>query len=214
MAPGVRNTLIACTVFIVVVVGLFVHGVVRKPGLTDEQLRDDHGTVVLPQAREPSPFELVRHDGRPFTEADLRGRWTFAYFGFTHCPDICPVSLAVLAEARRQLAEAEAQDRFDVVLFTVDPERDTPEVLETFVTYFDPDFVGVTGEHAAIAALARDVSVAFARVPSETDADGYVVDHTGNIVIFNPRGHYHGFIRLPHDPERILTAYRTLAGRP
>ncbi len=213
MSIGVRNTLIGCALFMALVLGLFVHSIVRSPGLSDDQLREDYGTVVLPQPRAPSAFSLIRHDGETFTEADLRGRWTFAYFGFTHCPDICPVTLAVLAEARRQLAEANGREPFDVVLFTVDPERDTPEVLANFVRYFDSDFAGATGEQVQIASLAREVSVAFAKVPSADDPDGYVVDHTGNIVIFNPRGHYHGYIRLPHTPERVLTAYRTLADR-
>lgn len=213
MAPGVRNTIIGCVLFMALVLGLFVNKILYKPGLSDDQLRDEYGTVVLPQPRAPSAFRLERHDGRAFTEADLRGSWTLAYFGFTHCPDICPVTLAVLGEARRQLAEANGYPPFDVVLFTVDPERDTPEVLSEFVRYFHPDFVGATGEHAVLATLAREVSVAFAKVPSTQDPDGYVVDHTGNIVIFNPRGHYHGYIRLPHTPERILTAYRTLADR-
>ncbi|MCC5873129.1 MAG: SCO family protein [Gammaproteobacteria bacterium] len=213
MAPGVRNTLIGCALFMALVLGLFVNNIVRTPGLSDDQLREEYGTVVLPQPRAPSPFRLVRDDGSPFTEADLQGSWTLAYFGFTHCPDICPVTLAVLGEARRQLAESNGHAPFDVALFTVDPERDTPEVLSEFVNYFHPDFVGVTGEHGVLASLAREVSVAFAKVPSAHEPDGYVVDHTGNIVIFNPRGHYHGYIRLPHTPERVLTAYRTLVDR-
>ncbi len=212
MSTGVRNTLIGCGLFIVVVVALFVNNIVRSPDLTDDQLRDDLGTVILPQPRALSGFELVRHDETPYTEEDLEGQWTFAYFGFTHCPDICPVTLAVLAETRRQLQEA-GETPFEVVLFTVDPERDTPEVLTEFVDYFDPEFVGVTGEHAEIAQLAREVSVGFARVPAENEPDGYVVDHTGNIVVFNPRGHYHGYIRLPHRPDRIATSYREIKRR-
>lgn len=213
MAPGVRNTIIGCVLFMTLVLGLFINNIVRQPGLTDEQLREEYGTVILPQPRAPSSFRLVRDDGAPFTETDLEGSWTFAYFGFTNCPDICPVTLAVLAQARRELAEDEDLEPFDVALFTVDPERDTPEVLAEFVHYFHPDFFGVTGEHGVLASLAREVSVAFAKVPSEQDPDGYVVDHTGNIVIFNPRGHYHGYIRLPHTTERVLTAYRTLSDR-
>lgn len=213
MNPGVRNTVIGCVLFMALVLGLFVNNILRSPGLSDDQLREEYGTVILPKPREPSSFRLTRDDGSPFTEADLQGSWTLAYFGFTHCPDICPVTLAVLSEARRQLAESDGHPPFDVALFTVDPERDTPEVLAEFVNYFHPDFVGVTGEHRELAALAREVSVAFAKVPSDSDPDGYVVDHTGNIVIFNPRGHYHGYIRLPHTPERVLTAYRTLVDR-
>lgn len=212
MSSGIRNTLIACGVFMVVVVGLFVNNIVRSPAITDDQLRDDFGTMILPEPRATSGFELLRHDETAFTESDLEGQWTFSYFGFTHCPDICPVTLSVLAEARRQLQEA-GETPFEVVLFTVDPARDTPEVLAEFVDYFDPEFVGVTGAHSVIAQLAREVSVGFAQVPAEGEPDGYVVDHTGNIVVFNPRGHYHGYIRLPHRPDRIVTSFREIRQR-
>ena len=209
MTPGVRNTVIGCIVFMAVVLGLFVNNMVRPPAVSLDQLRDEFGTLVLPQPREVSAFELVAHDGGAFTGQDLVGQWTFAYFGFTHCPDICPVTLAVLAQARRTLLEAD-REPFDVALFTVDPERDTPEVLDEFVAYFDPAFRGVTGSREEMARLAQQVSVAFAKVPAEHEPDGYVVDHTGNIVIFNPRGHYHGYIRMPHTPERVLAAFRGL----
>lgn len=213
MRAGVRHTLIGCVLFMALVLGLFINSIVRDTGLSDDMLREQYGTIILPQPRAPSDFSLLRHDETPFTADDLRGSWTFAYFGFTYCPDICPVTLAVLGEARRQLAEAGDHEPYDVVLFTVDPERDTPEVLAEFVQYFHDDFVGVTGAHAELARLAREVSVAFAKVPAPDQPDGYVVDHTGNIVIFNPQGHYHGYIRLPHTPERVLTAYRTLRER-
>ncbi|MDZ7825473.1 MAG: SCO family protein [Gammaproteobacteria bacterium] len=217
MSSGIRNTILACLAFMALMVGLFVNNMLREPELSDDELREQ-GIIVLPQPRELEPFELTGSNGEPFTREDLVGQWTFAYFGFTHCPDICPVTLSVMGRARQQLLEAESGKEseagaFQGIMVSVDPERDTPEVLEEFVTYFSPDFVGVTGSREEIAELAGQVSVAFAAMPDPDAPDGYVVDHTGNIVIINPRGHYHGFIRMPHSADQVVLAYETLRGR-
>jgi len=212
MQPGIRNTLIGCVVFMALMLGLFLNNALRTPELTNEQLRE-HGIVVLPTPREVAPFELVDEDGEPFRREDLAGRWTLAYFGFTHCPDICPVTMSVLGQVHGALEEEGVADPFRGLLVSVDPERDTPEVLDEYVAFFDPDFGGVTGPKDEIARLASQVSVAFAAVPRPDAEDGYTVDHSGNIVLFNPRGHYAGFIRMPHSAEQIELAFRTLQAR-
>lgn len=219
MSAGIRNTILACLAFMGLMVALFVNNMLREPQLSDDALREE-GIVVLPRPQELSPFELTASSGEPFSREDLEGRWTFAYFGFTHCPDICPVTLSVMGQAVERL-EAEAGEQeteagdpaFRGIMVSVDPARDTPAVLDEFVTYFSPDFIGVTGTREAIAGLASQVSVAFAAVPAADQPDGYVVDHTGNIVVFNPRGHYHGYIRMPHSADQLIVAYRTLAAR-
>ena len=212
---GIRTTVLLCAVFITIVVSMFVYSVVREPQLSDSELRE-RGVFLLPTPREVS-FELTNHEGETFTQSDLEGRWTFAYFGFTHCPDICPTSMAVLGQAERLLhggpggqgTNAETAN-FLGMLVTVDPDRDTAEVLGRYVTAFSPRFVGLLGERAPLAEFATQVNVAFAKLPTD---DGYTVDHTGNIVIFNPRGHYHGFIKLPHDAETVRLTYQSLASR-
>ena len=217
MSSGIRNTILACLAFMALMVGLFLNNMLREPELSDDQLREE-GIIVLPKARELEPFELTGSDGEPFTREDLVGQWSFAYFGFTHCPDICPVTLSVMGRAHQQLLEPESgaeakAEAFQGIMVSVDPERDTPEVLDEFVTYFSPSFVGVTGTREKIAGLADQVSVAFAAMPDPDAPDGYVVDHTGNIVIINPRGHYQGFIRMPHSAEQVELAYETLRRR-
>lgn len=193
-------------------VGLFVHNMLRPPQLSDDALREK-GIVVLPKPRELQPFELKSSAGGTFGRDDLLGHWTFAYFGFTHCPDICPITLSVMAKARQKLVDAGVKDPFHGMLVSVDPERDTPQALADYVRYFSPSFIGLTGAHDDIAALASELSVAFAAVPAKDQPDGYVVDHTPNIVILNPRGHYYGYIRPPQDPEQLVLAFRSLSAR-
>lgn len=206
---SVRLTVALCLVFIGVVVGLFVYSVTRAPVLTDEQLLEQ-GIFILPRPREIAPFELTDHTGAPFTLDDLQGRWSFLFFGFTNCPDVCPTAMSVLAQAEQRLREIDPQaaERFHGVLVSVDPERDDEAALAAYVGAFSPRFTGVRGSREQVAELGLQLNVAFAKVP---DGDSYQVDHTANMVIVNPRGHYHGFIKMPHQADKIVAAFQTLS---
>lgn len=116
------------------------------------------------------------------------------FFGFTHCPDICPTTLAELAQLKAQLAGTEASAT-RVVMLSVDPARDTPERLAQYVPYFHADFVGVTGEFSEILSVAQRLNAPFRKV-SEPDAS-YQMEHSANVVLMNPRGDYHGFFARP-----------------
>lgn len=209
MTP-VARTVSLCLLFIVVVVGLSVYSKLRLPTLSEEELRAE-GVFTLPRPRDIAPFALVDHNGDAYDNARLQGRWTFIFFGFTHCPDICPTSMSEMGQADRALRDGgELQDGFQGILVTVDPERDTQALLGQYATAFSPRFYGVRGDREATAQFAQQVSAAFGKVPSDDEA-GYTMDHTGNIIIINPRGHYHGFIKLPHKAETIRLAYQSLA---
>lgn len=198
-----------CLALIAVVLGMLLHKVSRVPVLSEAELRE-RGVIVLPRPRELPAFELESHEGAPFTATAFEGRWSFVFFGFTHCPDICPVSMSVMAQARRQIEETYPGfvQEFNGVLVSVDPERDTVEAMARYVGAFSPEFMGATGTREQIAQLATAVNVAFGKVPD--GQGGYTVDHTGNIVIINPYGHYHGFIKMPHDPDTVREAFLAL----
>ena len=211
MAPGVRNSVLACVGFIAVVVGMYFYSMMRTPVLDVQELQE-RGVVVLPVARELDDFVLLDHRGDDFDITSLRGRWNFLFFGFSACPDVCPTALAALAQVERQLetsTDSALKEGFNVVFVTVDPERDDAQALAQYVEIFSPQFTGVTGSREQLAEFARQLNVAFMKVPLE--GGDYSVDHTGNIVIINPLGHYHGFIKMPHDAEKILLGYRSVA---
>ncbi len=192
----------------VVLVG-FVSNVMRENVLTPEELREQ-GTFVLPTPRELVLEGLTDTGGQPFTSARLEGKWTFLFFGFTSCPDVCPLAMSVLGQVERELeaqGETELHALFSGVLVSVDPDRDDAQTLATYVVSFSPRFTGVRGELAALAEFARQVNAAFMKVP---DGDGYTIDHTGNIVVINPRGHYHAFIKVPHERDKVLLAYKSI----
>ena len=215
----IRSTVLLCCVFIGIVLTMFVVSVTRTPQLSDEELRAA-GVFLLPTPREIADFSLLGQKGYTFSNESLEGKWSFLFFGFTHCPDVCPTSMAAMGRAERALyADQEmANEAFQGVLVSVDPKRDTPPKLGAYAEAFSPRFLGVSGAADELAAFARQLNVAFIEVATEVadsavEAAGYTVDHTGNIVIVNPRGHYHGFIKLPHKSETIRLTYQTLASQ-
>ena len=211
MSPGIRNTVLLCVAFIALVLGALVHTMLREPLLDADALRE-HGTFLLPAPRELKPFHLTDQNGRDFDNSNLTGHWSLVFFGFTACPDVCPVTLSVLAQVEKKLADSGQQallDQLKVYFVSVDPERDDAPTLGKFVAAFSPRFTGVTGSHDALAEFATQVNAAFMKVP---DANGgYVIDHTGNIVVIDPKGRYVAFITLPHTVDNVVMAYRSIA---
>ena len=203
---GIHRTVAILLVVVALVIGLQVYKVTREPPLDRDALREQ-GTMVFDQPRKVSAFELTDHRGETFTPDDLEGQWTLAFFGFTQCPDLCPMTMADLGRMMEQLDPALAEQT-QVLLVTLDPARDTPEVLAEYVPYFHEDFIGVTGEFLAIKRLASEVNVAFAKVTE--DEDDYTIDHSGHIVLFNPKGDYHAFFKPPLDPDTRSDHYRTI----
>lgn len=212
---SVAATVLFCLALAAAAVGALVYSVLREPVLSDDQLRE-LGVFVLPRPRALAEFQLESTRGSPFGAADLEGGWSFLFFGFTNCPDVCPTTMAMLAQAERELRawSPERADRFTGVLVSVDPERDDVATLGDYTAAFSPRFYGVTGSLEALAGFARQVNVAFGKVPApEGSAAEYLVDHGAQIVIVNPRGHYHGFIRAPHRAETIVQAFQSLSAR-
>ncbi|HET7852352.1 MAG TPA: SCO family protein [Methyloceanibacter sp.] len=134
------------------------------------------------------PFSLVGADGKPVTDRDFRGRYMLIFFGFTHCPDICPAELQVIAQALDQLGDK--ANKVVPVFITLDPERDTPEAMANYVKSFGPNFVGLTGSPEAIAAAAKAYRVSYAKVENKNSPGDYSVDHSALVYLMDPEGRY------------------------
>lgn len=202
---GVRLTVIGVVTAVVVILSGFFYKMTQPRVLNIYELREN-GAYLLETPRRFSDFELVNHRGEQVTKEAFTGKWTLIFFGFTHCPDICPTTLATAAKMYREL-EPEEKEALQIVLLTVDPERDTREKLASYVPYFNPDFVGITGDPFRILKLATELNIAYAKVLLEK---GYTVDHSGNLVIINPRGDYHGFFRQPIEHGNLRVAWRSI----
>jgi protein SCO1/2 len=164
--------------------------------------------VRLPDAPRLPALALVDETGSPFDGSRFRGRWTYVFFGFASCPDICPTTLATLAEVRQRLRELPLERQPAVLLVSVDPARDDPARLGAFVRHFDADFHAVTGEVAAIDRLASALGAAYARVP--LPGGGYTVDHSSSLFLVGPDGGLVATSGVPHDAAIIADDYRGL----
>jgi protein SCO1/2 len=152
-------------------------------------------------ARIGGPFALVGEGGKPVTDGDFRGRYMLVFFGFTHCPDICPAELQVMAQALDHLGDSAA--KVVPIFITLDPERDTPQAMTNYVKSFGPNFVGLTGSPEAIAAAAKAYRVSFAKVENVASPGDYSVDHSALAYLMDPDGHYHTHFSYGMSPEEM-----------
>jgi protein SCO1/2 len=165
--------------------------------------------VLFSETRALPGFALVDQSGRPFGPEQLRGHWTLLFFGFVNCPDVCPTTLATLAAARKSLADLPDAERPAVTLVSVDPGRDTPEVLARYVAHFDPSFRGITGSIDAINGLASALGVAVIVGPSAADGS-YAIDHSAAIFLVNPEGRIAALFGTPHEAGTIARDFRRI----
>jgi cytochrome oxidase Cu insertion factor (SCO1/SenC/PrrC family) len=148
---------------------------------------------VTGEALIASDFALTDHTGRRVTEADFAGRWQLVFFGFTYCPDICPTTLAYLARVLDLLGDQ--ADRVAPLFITVDPARDTPEVMAAFVAAFHPRLIGLTGTDDEIAAAAKAFRVYYERMDQADAPDGYLMAHAGYLYLMSPAGRFETVFR-------------------
>ena len=170
------------------------------------------GFVALSEPAPVIPFELTDARGESFAAERLRERWSFVFFGYANCPDICPTTMAVLGDAEQQMLDA-GDEAFQGVLVSVDPERDTPEALASYLGAFSPNFVGVTGPAPRIQSLAKSLHAGFAKVPVEDSALGYLMDHSSHLAVIDPQGRHYGYVRPPFEARRLASLTRSLHER-
>jgi protein SCO1/2 len=167
----------------------------------------ENATVMQPP-RPIGALDLLDQEGRPFTTDSLRDHWTVVFFGFTYCPDVCPTTLTSLAQVNRQLTDLPAAERPRVMLFTVDPERDTAERLKAYVQFFDPSFGAATGTPTAVQQAAAAFAVPFAKVPLPDG--GYTMDHGAGVFLVGPDGMVHAYASPPLRAEALARDYRRI----
>ena len=146
------------------------------------------------------PFRLTSHEGRPFTEENLKGKPFVVFFGFTHCPEVCPTTLYDLTQDMAALGPD--ADRLQAAFITVDPARDTPELMKTYLSSFDPRIVGLSGTEEEIAAAARAYKIYYRKVPTD---DGYTMDHSATLFLMDSKGEFYGTSNF-QEPEETRRA--------
>lgn len=203
---GILKTVLVIVILIALVLTAFIH-TMTQPRIMSVKELVNNGAITYEEPKPIKDFELLAHTGAPFTKEDLKGHWTLLFFGFTHCPDFCPTTLALLDSFYGQL-DSDVREQTEVVMVTVDPARDTPEVMADYVPRFNPDFVGVTGEFLPIKLLANQFHIGFQK--STGGGDHYHVEHGENIVLINPDGEYEGFFKPPYTLARLKATYQSI----
>ena len=152
-------------------------------------------------------FQLTVHDQKPLNIDRLKGKWTLLFFGYTHCPDICPTTLTELAQTAQQLEPSVLEDT-QFIFVSVDPRRDTPESLAAYVGYFNEHFLGATGSIEALAVLVRQLDSKFSL--GTNPAGEAIVNHSSAMLLIDPQVRYYARLKAPHYAEEIRTQYLAL----
>lgn len=151
------------------------------------------------QARTLVDFELRDQNNQPFGEKQLKGKWSLLFFGYTHCPDICPISLQAMAEMMKAIDDKHVREDLQVAFISVDPARDTPALLKSYVEYFNPSFIGATAVLPELKKLTASIGIAHKLEKKSDEQESYLVSHSGAIVLLNPQAEFSGLFSAPHD---------------
>jgi protein SCO1/2 len=199
-----RNTFLAAAFALAIAAA--VGGAWLAARLSAPELPEQARVLTTPRPLPAVP--ALDHAGEPFGPATLRGRWTVVFFGFTHCPDVCPATLQVLAGARSLLEDLPEAERPGVVMISVDPGRDSPERLGEYVPFFHPEFRGVHVPAEHLPEVARTFGAAYVYTPAGEDS--YTVDHTASLFLVDPQARVAAVFPTPHTAAGIATDLRRI----
>ena len=209
---NVLYTAFALAGVIALMLGLFVRQFVNPRELDTGWLRARHA-VIFEAPRQFDAPRLIDQDAKPFDGSAFQGKWSVVFFGFTHCPDVCPTTLSLLRQVEDRLRPAEGR-RLPVAFYlsSVDPARDTPEQLKPYVTHFSPNFRGLTGEFLDVHRFATQLNTPFRK--SLLEDGGYTVDHGSNLALIDQRGQFAGFVTPPFEVEKLTELLEVMRQRP
>jgi len=167
--------------------------------------------TLLPPPRTLPAFSLQQAGGTALTQDTLKGHWTVVFLGFTHCPDVCPTTLAQLAGAQKQWAAMPEASRPRVLFVSADPERDTPRIVADYAHAFHPDTLAATAPIPQLEAFARSLSLVFMKAPGASgDPNDYSIDHSAALVLLDPQARMAGVVQPPFDMKGIAADLETL----
>ncbi|MEM6998453.1 MAG: SCO family protein, partial [Pseudomonadota bacterium] len=160
--------------------------------------------LFWPNPKQIQEFDTTDQSGNTFNLNNLNEKWSFVFFGYTHCPDICPITMTVMNQVYTQLSTD--YKNLQIIFVSVDPQRDTIEKLQQYVSYFNPDFYGLGGSSNKVDSLTKQIGVAY-YLNNQNQAEGYLVDHTASIFIFDPKARLVGKLSAPHEAEKIKNQF-------
>tara|TARA_B100000965_G_C19554850_1_gene741717 strand:- start:377 stop:1003 length:627 start_codon:yes stop_codon:yes gene_type:complete len=206
MNRGIYITVAACLGFMALILALFLSRFYTPRELTVDEYKA-LGAYLIDPPRQLAEFNLVDDKGEIFLPEQFNNKWNILFFGFTYCPDICPLTMKQMSDVKEMLGE-DAQ-KIRVFLVSVDPDRDKPENLRVYLDNFSNNFRGLTGEIDQIYKFSTQVNAPFFPVVNNPEPN-YTVDHSGSLVLIDPDAKYAGFFRAPHDTSKITKALASI----
>jgi len=169
------------------------------------QAPSELAAVLRPAPKLLQAFTFMDQKGKPYTQVNLQGKWTLLFFGYTHCPDICPTTLIVLASLKKQLeTQLNSAKGVQVVFVSVDPQRDKPVILAKYLSYFHKDFIGITAGQGKTRAFAGQFGAMYFK-EKQTNSDNYLMAHASSIYLINPGTELVASFSPPHDHNTIAS---------
>lgn len=165
--------------------------------------------TILREPKEVEPFHLMTQHRVPFNQDQLTGKWSWVFFGYTHCPDICPTTLATMKSVSEKLEKIKNSDQFQFIFVTVDPQRDTPQHMKQYLAYFNPEFIGLTGEQREIDSLAQQFGTIYT-IEGNTNKDDYIVNHSVTIALIDPDGRYYARLNPPFMADNLVENFERI----
>jgi len=202
---GPRNIFVAAVAVIAIVTGTWLSFKVASPPPAPNV------ATVLPTGNELPEFSLLDHTGAAIGREVFKGYWSLVFFGFTHCPDICPLTLQVLSDARKQLQADGFEPLPRIVLVSVDPERDTAEKLAQYVGYFGEENLGITGDLEEIRRLTGELGIWFEK--TQVEGDTYAVNHAAAVLVITPDMEFRALFGAPHQTDDYIHDLPIIMGR-
>ena len=206
MNRGIFITVGACLGFMSLIMALFLSRFYTPRELTLDEYKT-LGAYFIDPPRQLAEFKLIDDSSEVFLPEEFAGKWNILFFGFTYCPDICPLTVKQMSDVKKSLGEYSDNLRFFLV--SVDPDRDQPENLRVYLDNFDKNFKGLTGEIDQIYKFSTQVNAPFFPVVNSPEPN-YTVDHSGSLILISPEAKYAGFFRAPHDTDKITKALASL----
>lgn len=162
--------------------------------------------AIYPQAKHIESFSLLNQNNETFNKNNLQGQWSLLFVGYTLCPDICPTTLSLMSEVYWELKDQELEPPA-IIFLSIDPTRDTVDVVKKYVEYFNKDFIGLTGKPAQVAQLTRNLNAVYRKAPGlngEITEDDYLMDHSSALMLINPDGDLQSILTAPHSIRGVI----------
>ena len=210
MSKTTSNLGVMIAGLIALIIGLVIFNTNTQPSRLDVDKDLQHATYLYDQQVAIPEFNFIDHNGDAFNREQIKGQWTLWFFGFTHCPDICPTTLATLSNSLNLIEKNQSIDDLKIVFVSVDPERDTPVAMNNYISSFHKNIIGTSGYDGELATFLKNMGIIATLNKATNDAKDYQVDHSSALYLIAPNNAISAVFNTPHSASTIAQDYQTI----